>query len=86
MFHIGALRYTDRIMRRLFFLSPIMLLADLLNAQTTAPKFVPADFNPTNYTSPTGAFQFRPLGPKYAKHDYDAYMNSIAHLQKTFTF
>lgn len=47
-------------------------------------QFVPADFS-----VPTGlkqkSYQLVPLGPDLAKHDYDAYMSSIEHLQKTFT-
>lgn len=67
---------------RLF--APILLLATLAAAQTA---FVPADFQvPTLYVSRQGTFKLKPLGPKYAKHDYDAYMGSIEHLQKTFTF
>jgi hypothetical protein len=84
MFHIG---YTDRIMRRLLIASPILILASLFAAQSTAPLFVPADFEvPNMYVSRQGTFKFKPLGPKFAKHDYDAYMSSIEHLQKTFTF
>jgi hypothetical protein len=61
-------------MRYLFF-----LLASCAYAQ-----FVPADFKvPTAYQ--TAHFQLKPLGPDLAKHDYDAYMSSIEHLQKTFS-
>ncbi len=38
------------------------------------------------YQDPKGKYQLRPLGPKYAKQDYAAYMSSIEHLQQTFTF
>jgi hypothetical protein len=45
--------------------------------------FVPVDFRvPTLYQ--TSTFQLVPLGPKVVKQDYDAYMSSIEHLQKTF--
>lgn len=85
MFHFGPIRYTDRIMRRL--LSFALILASLLAAQSAAPTFVPADFQvPTIYVSRQGTFKLKPLGPQYAKQDYDAYMHSIEHLQKTFTF
>jgi hypothetical protein len=69
-------------MTRLLFLA--LTLSFLAAAQT---PFVPADFAvPTLYVSRQGTFKLKPLGPKYAKHDYDAYMGSIEHLQKTFTF
>lgn len=49
-----------------------------------APAFVPADFQvPTSYK--TEKYQLKPLGPDLAKHDYDAYMSSIEHLQKNFS-
>lgn len=45
--------------------------------------FVPADFRvPVHYQTDT--FQLIPLGPEIVKQDYDAYMGSIEHLQKTF--
>ena len=44
--------------------------------------FVPVDFRvPVQYQ--TNAFQLVPLGPDVVKLDYDAYMGSIEHLQKT---
>jgi hypothetical protein len=56
----------------------------LLAASCAYGQFVPADFKvPTGHTAAT--FQLKPLGPDLAKHDYDAYMSSIEHLQKTFT-
>ncbi len=74
-------------MRRLLFLTPFLLFTAMLSAQSAAPQFVPASFEvPPSYTSPKGDFVLKPLGPKYAKHDYDAYMGSITHLQKTFSF
>jgi hypothetical protein len=80
MFHFG---YTVRIMRRHLFL----LLSSLLLAQPSAAPFVPADFQvPELYTSAQGTFKLKPLGPNYANQDYAAYMSSIQHLQKTFTF
>jgi len=61
------------------FLLPLLALA----AYAQAP-FVPADFKvPVSHT--TAAYQLKPLGPDLAKHDYDAYMSSIEHLQKTFS-
>lgn len=47
--------------------------------------FVPADFEPPVLWEGDG-FKVVPLGPDLAKIDYDAYMASIEHLQKTFTF
>ncbi len=71
-------------MYRVFTL--LALAACLAPAQSPKP-FVPADFQiPLVYLSPQGSFQLKPLGPKYAKQDYDAYMSSIPHLQRTFTF
>lgn len=51
---------------------------------TPVRSFVPADFNvPTRVE--TGQFTLVPLGPDLVKIDFDAYMSSIEHLQKTFT-
>ena len=63
-------------------------------AQGTAPSsatvaapatpFVPAGFHvPTEVAGP--GFKVVPLAPALAKIDYDAYMASIEHLQKTFS-
>ncbi|MBZ2186574.1 MAG: hypothetical protein K7J46_17855 [Bryobacter sp.] len=63
-----------------------ILYACLAPAQGPQP-FVPTDFQvPLIYVAPSGAFKLKPLGPNYAKKDYDAYMSSITHLQRTFTF
>lgn len=48
------------------------------------PGFVPADFSPPTHAEAAG-FRLVPLGPDVVKVDYDAYMSSIDHLQKTFT-
>jgi hypothetical protein len=65
---------------RSFFLT--FLFALLALAQQ--PSFVPASFDvPREYR--TSQFKLVPLGPDLAKQDYQAYMSSIAHLQKTFT-
>ena len=48
------------------------------------PSFVPADFNPPMLIEAAG-FKLVPLGPDVVKADFDAYMSSIDHLQKTFT-
>ena len=48
-------------------------------------SFIPADFDPPTLWEGDG-FKVVPLGPELAKIDYDAYMSSIEHLQKTFTY
>ncbi len=55
------------------------------NAQKSAAReFVAADFAvPTLIEGP--GFKLVPLGPDLVKIDFDAYMSSIEHLQKTFT-
>jgi hypothetical protein len=45
---------------------------------------VPADFNAPTLVE-TKDFRIVPLGPDLVKIDFDAYMSSIEHLQKTFT-
>lgn len=49
-----------------------------------APFFVPADFTVPTLIE-TAHFRLVPLGPALVKVDFDAYMSSIEHLQKTFT-
>jgi len=46
--------------------------------------FVPPDFTPPTHVE-AADFKLVPLGPEVVKADYDAYMSSIEHLQKTFT-
>ena len=78
----GQFRRPFRVMTHLPAL--YVLLPALLLAQTAKP-FVPADFQvPEMYISQRGTFKLKPLGPKYAKLDYDAYMSSIEHLQKNY--
>lgn len=48
------------------------------------PPFIPADFAPPVLAEADG-FKLVPLGPDLVKIDFDAYMSSIAHLQKTFS-
>lgn len=65
-------------------LAPGALAAEPAAAASPAPSFVPADFTvPTLATGP--GFKLVPLGPDLVKIDYDAYMSSIEHLQKTFS-
>lgn len=49
-----------------------------------APSFIPAGFNAPTLVE-TAEFSIVPLGPDLVKIDFDAYMSSIEHLQKTFT-
>lgn len=61
-------------------------LRDLSVVPRTArqPSFVSSSFQvPTLHE--TAKYKFVPLGPALAQHDFDAYMSSIDHLQKTFT-
>lgn len=51
---------------------------------TPTQPFVPPDFTPPTHIEATD-FKLVPLGPDVVKPDYDAYMSSIDHLQKTFT-
>jgi hypothetical protein len=53
-------------------------------ASAAAPAFVPADFTVPRLVEGPG-FKLVPLGPDLVKIDYDAYMSSIEHLQKTFS-
>lgn len=48
------------------------------------PPLVPASFSVPTQAAGKG-FKLVPLGPPLVKIDYDAYMSSIEHLQKTFT-
>lgn len=59
-----------------------MAVAALASAQP--PLLIPDSFNPPSEFR-TGQFKLVPLGPALAKQDYDAYMSSIEHLQKTFS-
>lgn len=72
--------------RRIFLAALAGPVAFAQQTPTAAP-FVPADFQvPEIYTDPQGKYKLKPLGPQYAKHDYKAYMSSIEHLQKTFSY
>lgn len=46
--------------------------------------WLPTSFSPAVLAKATG-FKLVPLGPALVKIDYDAYMSSIDHLQRTFT-
>jgi len=49
-----------------------------------APSFIPANFSPpTRIETPN--FTLVPLSPAVVKLDFDAYMSSIEHLQKSFS-
>jgi hypothetical protein len=67
-------------------LSPAIVASPVLAAENGKAQLplVPAEFGvPTLVEAP--AFKLVPLGPELVKIDYDAYMSSIDHLQKTFT-
>ena len=64
-----------------FTLGMAMMLAPVF---AQAPTFVPVDFEVPRLHQ-AAAFKLVPLGPDLAKQDFDAYMSSIEHLQKTFT-
>jgi hypothetical protein len=53
-------------------------------ASIPAPSLVPADFKVPTLVE-TADFKVLPLGPDVVTLDFDAYMSSIEHLQKTFT-
>ncbi|MCR9258867.1 MAG: hypothetical protein NXH95_04030 [Pseudomonadaceae bacterium] len=53
-------------------------------ADTDSASFIPDDFSPPVLVEGNN-FKLVPLGPELVKIDYDAYMSSIEHLQKTFT-
>lgn len=56
-------------------------LVMLFLAQTAG--FVPADFKvPARLVRKE--YQLAPLGPKLARHDFDAYMSSIEHIRSSF--
>ena len=58
-----------------------------MSAQNAAAPFVPDTFDPPLlYTDVKGTYKLKPLGPMYARQDYAAYMGSITHLQRTFSF
>jgi hypothetical protein len=63
-------------------------VAATTTAAVTAPApkapFVAPDFRVPVMVE-ADDFQLVPLGPAFVKIDYDAYMSSIEHLQKTFT-
>ena len=48
------------------------------------PSLIPANFNPPTLIE-TPHFKLVPLGPAVVKLDFDAYMSSVEHLQKTFS-
>lgn len=48
------------------------------------PSFIPGDFDAPTMVE-AASFKLVPLGPDLVKVDFDAYMSSIEHLQKTFS-
>lgn len=61
-----------------------MLAATPAFADQGSPALVPAGFRVPTLVEGKG-FRLVPLGPALVKVDYDAYMSSIEHLQRTFT-
>lgn len=53
-------------------------------ASKPAASFIPPEFHAPTLIEAEG-FKLVPLGPELVKVDFDAYMSSIEHLQKTFT-
>lgn len=69
-------------MKRLMIAAAAILLA--ASPVQAAPTFVaPAFAVPVSVQGP--GFRLQPLGPDLVKIDFDAYMSSVEHLQKTFT-
>ncbi len=62
--------------------------AEPAETTTKAPQperpFIPGDFNPPALVD-AGGFKLVPLGPDLVDVDFEAYMSSIEHLQKTFS-
>jgi hypothetical protein len=73
-------------------LAALLMTTSPAFADQSAPKaeamkkapFVAADFKVPTLVQ-TAGFKIEPLGPALVKVDFDAYMSSIEHLQKTFT-
>ena len=70
----------------LFLAAPALFAASpaAAEAPAAARPFIAADFPVPSRIEGKG-FQLVPLGPALVKIDFDAYMSSIEHLQKTFT-
>ncbi|MFT6517536.1 MAG: hypothetical protein ACJATP_001200, partial [Candidatus Azotimanducaceae bacterium] len=58
--------------------------APAVTTEPVATSFIAAEFNAPTLVEAEG-FKLVPLGPELVKIDFDAYMSSIEHLQKTFT-
>src|SRR5690606_557198 len=63
--------------------APAAVEAEAAPDETAA--FIPDDFDPPTLWEGEG-FKVVPLGPELAEIDYKAYMSSVEHLQKTFTY
>jgi hypothetical protein len=73
--------------RHALFAAAALACPVLAQAQPPAaptPAFVPASFTPPTHIE-TADFQLVPFSPALVKVDFDAYMSSIDHLQKTFS-
>jgi hypothetical protein len=79
--------------RRTAAVLALALLVALPAAEASAAEAGPAAARPLlvapDFVVPTSAegpgFKLMPLGPALVKIDFDAYMSSVEHLQKTFT-
>ena len=68
----------------LFAAAPTCMAADAATEAAAPAPFVAAGFAVPNSVE-TRHFKLVPLGPALVKIDYEAYMSSVEHLQKTFT-
>lgn len=64
--------------------APAAVTPTMVSAPAPISAFVPEGFNVPVLVE-TANFKLVPLGPNLAKVDFDAYMSSIEHLQKTFS-
>lgn len=71
-------------MKRITFAAVLLLAAFAPLPALAAPTLVAPDFSvPMRAEGP--GFVLQPLGPDLVKIDFEAYMSSVEHLQKTFT-
>jgi len=83
------LNTTGALAAALLALCPATAMAAATNSAAAPAPAPKAPFVAPNFRVPVMVeaddFQLVPLGPAFVKVDYDAYMSSIEHLQKTFT-
>jgi hypothetical protein len=70
-------------------LAVLFMASGPASAETTAPTTAAASWIPADFDAPTliegPGFKLVPLGPAVVKIDFEAYMSSKEHLQKTFS-